>query len=57
VKASQCAGVVDSRDASGGRRLSLAQAWSVFLVLVVGAGLAVIVAVLEVLYYRKLFTR
>jgi hypothetical protein len=34
----------------------MSQAWSVFLVLAVGAGVAVVIGVLEVLYYRKLYT-
>lgn len=53
VEASHC--TVEESNADGNGRLALSQAWSVFMVLVVGAGVALIVAVLEILYYRTFF--
>lgn len=54
VEASQC--TVQASDAGGDGRLSITQAWSVFLILAAGAALAIIMAVLEVLYYKKMFS-
>lgn len=54
VEASQC--TVNDSAAEGDGRLSLTQAWSVFLILAAGAGVAIIVATLEVLYYKKMFS-
>eukprot|EP00775_Hariotina_reticulata_P004904 gene4904-5148_t len=55
VEASQCADQPDSGTSKNGR-LSMTQAWSVFMVLAVGAGVAIVIGLLEVLYYRKLYT-
>lgn len=49
----ECAEDVPAADKGG--RIGLSQVWSVFLILAAGAAAGVIVAVLEVLYYNKLF--
>lgn len=55
VEASKCAGQ-DSANAQGDGRVSVDQAWSVFLILAGGAGIAFVVALFEVLYYKKIFS-
>eukprot|EP00878_Enallax_costatus_P044544 GHUV01053208.1.p1 GENE.GHUV01053208.1~~GHUV01053208.1.p1 ORF type:complete len:468 (+),score=104.28 GHUV01053208.1:524-1927(+) len=54
VEASRCS--LQDSDASGKGRLSVHQAWSVFLVLAGGAAIAVVVALLEVIYYKRFFS-
>lgn len=54
VDASQCS--LQDADTSGKGRLSVHQAWSVFLVLAAGAAIATVVALLEVIYYKRFFS-
>lgn len=53
MEASQCS--KDDSSAGGDGRLKITQAWSVFLILAAGAVVATVVALLEVLYYRRMF--
>lgn len=56
MEASQC-GADASSDAESNTSLTPDQAWSVFLVLAGGAVLSVLIALIEVLYYKKAFSR
>lgn len=53
-EASKCS--LPDSEAAGKGRLSMHQAWSVFLVLAAGAAIAVLVAMLEVIFYKKFFS-
>ena len=54
VEASQC-NADEGSSVDGGSRLAVSQVWSVFLLLGIGAAVALLVTLGEVLYYSKVF--
>jgi hypothetical protein len=55
VQSSQCTS--DDMGTNGSGQLHLTQAWSVFMIVASGAGVALLLAAGEMLYYRRLYTR